>query len=296
MEWGDIARFLVCPYCSGPLTQTGRAVSCPCGHAFDIARDGYLNLLPATRHSSSAPGDSRAMLAARRSFLAGGHYQRLSDRVNALAIAHLATVARALPAAPLPVLDLGCGEGYYLGRLDAAAGHAFAPGRVRCLGLDVAKDAARLAARHHRACRFAVADIRSRLPVADATMALALNIFAPRHAVEFRRVMHVDGLLIVVIPVEDHLAELRATLSLLGIEAQKRERVLARLAGLFSCVEEMTLTYEITLSSDERGDLIAMMPSVRHLTDAARGEIRRQTGSQTRVGFHILAFRPLPVP
>ena len=54
-----------CPICGGPLDRGPSACSCPAGHSFDLAREGYVHLLPANKKHSANPGDDRDMAAAR---------------------------------------------------------------------------------------------------------------------------------------------------------------------------------------------------------------------------------------
>ncbi len=92
-----------CPICGAPLDRTDRTYRCPGGHSYDIAREGYVHLLPANRKHSADPGDDRDMTAARTRFLDGGWYAPLRDALCRLALAHTGDS----PA----VLDAGCGEG-----------------------------------------------------------------------------------------------------------------------------------------------------------------------------------------
>ena len=54
------------PICGGPLERGPSACFCPAGHSFDLAREGYVHLLPANRMHSKMPGDDKGMAAARR--------------------------------------------------------------------------------------------------------------------------------------------------------------------------------------------------------------------------------------
>ena len=107
-------RFLVCPVCGAAIKAAGAALRCAAGHAFDLAREGYANLLVTRRRRSRMVGDTPAMVAARAAFLARGHYDRLADEVAKLVAGHL----RARPAADAGcVVDVGCGTGHHLGRV-----------------------------------------------------------------------------------------------------------------------------------------------------------------------------------
>lgn len=96
-----------CPLCHQPLTQINNSVICPQRHQFDVAKEGYINLLPVQHKRSRDPGDSAEMMQARRAFLDAGHYQPLRDAVINLLRERLDQSATA-------ILDIGCGEGITL--------------------------------------------------------------------------------------------------------------------------------------------------------------------------------------
>lgn len=96
-----------CPLCHQPLTQINNSFICPQRHQFDVAKEGYINLLPVQHKRSRDPGDSAEMMQARRAFLDAGHYQPLRDAVISLLRERLDKSATA-------ILDIGCGEGITL--------------------------------------------------------------------------------------------------------------------------------------------------------------------------------------
>jgi 23S rRNA (guanine745-N1)-methyltransferase len=243
-----VLPYLRCPNCRSPMSYAGAALRCPRGHSFDVARQGYAALLPgAKRHA----GDSAAMVADRAEFLARGHYAFLADA--------LAAAASAVPAVRRLVVDAGTGTGYYLARvLDAVPGAAG-------VGVDIAKPALRRAARAHPRAAALLADLWGRLPLADGCAGLVLDVFAPRNGVEFRRILHPDGALLVVTPAADHLAELVEAFGLLQVDQDKAERVGATLDAHFSAVSATTLRQSMRLSAAEVGMLIGMTPSARHV-------------------------------
>ncbi|WIG59882.1 MAG: Ribosomal RNA large subunit methyltransferase A [Ktedonobacterales bacterium] len=280
---------LVCPLCELPLAQADHALRCERGHSFDLAREGYVNLLPPTRTGET--GDTREMLRARRAFLARGCYAPLADALNALALAHLATYVAAAPISPHTILDAGCGEGYYIGRLyDALATGLPVAAQPHCYGLDVARDAARLAAKRYPGVRFVVANTHTRLPFATASLAVLLNIFAPRNPTEFARILAPGGLLLIAIPGPAHLAELRAALPLLGIENNKREHIAAQFTDAFTALAPHPLTYPMTLDAPAIHDLLAMTPSARHLPADAWASLAVLAHKEVTASFQILPF------
>lgn len=257
------------------------SVRCARGHSFDLAREGYLNLLRSRR-----TGDSKEMLLARRAFLDRGHYQPLAGALADTVGAFLGEQAGA-GGCPLRVLDAGCGEGYYLDRLGQRLSEA--PGLVGMLliGLDSAKEAIRMAAKRCPDAALLVADLKERLPIADASLDAILNVFAPRDLAEFARVLMPGGLLLIAIPSPDHLIELRLTHGLLGIEEQKLERLLEALAPHFVSVGTRDLRYTLHLESDAVQTLIAMTPSQRHpqrrLVPEPEGDVSEPTAAFTLV-------------
>ena len=178
-----------CPTCTRPLVEDATGAWCDNSHRIDRARDGYLNLLPGGRLKGRPAGDDGEMLRARRAVFDAGLYAPVQQAVASM-------VARFTPTV---VLDAGCGEGTYLAAI--AAPHR--------LGIDVAKDGIRLAARRYRDARWAVAS-SYHLPVDDAVADVVLSVFAPRPFAELNRVLRPGGVVIVASPGPDHLAGLTA--------------------------------------------------------------------------------------
>lgn len=291
MVWEKAASFLRCPVCNAELKYVHNALVCQRGHSFDIAREGYVNFLLTNRQSLRRRGDSKEMLLARRSFLERGHYRPLADALSMLITPHLTdTVRDGVAVDRCGILDVGCGEGYYLDELRDHFNHDGQFTGLNYLGTDIAKEAVRLAAKRRQEMHFAVADINASLPFADQSICALLNIFAPHHPRDFARILASTGVLVVVIPTPNHVSHLRAALPLLGIEKDKLQRTIARFSGFFEIVEIETIEYEVDLSNDEIFSLVRMTPNERHLTPAAIDLMRKMEGIRTAVGFNILLF------
>ena len=188
-----------CPVCGAPLTREVRTLRCPAGHSYDLAKEGYVNLLPANYRHSASPGDDREMVAARTRFLDGGWYAPLRETLCLLA-------DRACGADPV-LLDAGCGEGYYTAALCAALRQHGG----RTAGVDLSKAAARKAARRCAGAEIAVSSVY-RLPIRDASVDLLVNCFSPLAAEEFARVLKPGGRFLYVVPGPKHLWELKSVL------------------------------------------------------------------------------------
>ncbi len=190
---------LCCPICSAPLTRGERAYTCPNGHCYDIAKEGYVNLLPANRKHARDPGDDKEMVAARTRFLDGGHYALLRDTLCEMIVA----------CAPHALLDSGCGEGYYAAGVCAALRQRIPD--IRAAGVDLSRPALKKAARRDKGIEFAVASVYH-LPIADRAADLLLNCFSPLALDEFRRVLRPGGTCLYVVPGARHLWEMKQVL------------------------------------------------------------------------------------
>lgn len=278
-------RFLICPVCEARLARVGNTLKCIQRHSFDIAREGYVNLLLASGRRKIL-GDTREMLRARRDFLARGFYGPLSDAVNECVYNHLAG-----DASPTCIADVGCGEGYYIGKLKRHLDSQPGFGGLCYFGLDVSKEAARLAAKRYKDIRFIVASVNRKVLFSSGSVRVLLNIFAPRNVAEFDRVLAQDGLLLVVIPTPRHLASLRSELDLLSIEPDKRNKVIEQFAGPFRLAGERTIEYEMRLVDAQLLDLIQMTPNYWHISDEAWDRVIAVERVQTEASFTILEFR-----
>ena len=196
-----MSGLFVCPLCGGALERQGGSYLCPAGHCYDISREGYTYLLPVNQRHSKAPGDDKAMTAARHAFLEKGYYAPLREKLCQLAV----ELTGDAPA----VLDNGCGEGYYTaGIYQALCAAGKAP---RMAGIDISKPILRLAARREKSIDFAVAS-SYRLPVADSSIDLLVNCFSPLAIEEFRRVLRPGGCFVYVVPGAMHLWEMKQVL------------------------------------------------------------------------------------
>lgn len=249
----DVIGCLACPVCGAVLVAREGSLACASGHAFDVARQGYVNLLAGgARHGTA---DTAAMLDAREAFLAAGHFEPIAGA--------LAEAVEAAAPGDGCVAEVGAGTGAFLAAvLDAM------PGR-RGIALDVSKVAARRAAHAHARAGAVVADVWAGLPLADGCAAVVLDVFAPRNAAEFARVLAPDGVLAVVTPTARHLAEAAGPLGLIGVQEEKRARTDERLAERFTRTGTRLVETPMALSHADLAALAAMGPSAHHTSPEA---------------------------
>lgn len=272
MSLQTLSEWLRCPICFGPLAPGGALVlRCATGHAYDANKRGYVSLAGGSRRLI---GDSAAMLDARDAFLAARWYEPLRDSIAAL-------VAQ---EDPLAVLDAGCGTGYYLRGVLATLDSA------RALGMDLSPVAvARTVAGDNRIDGL-VADVWAPLPVRDGVVDVILNVFAPRNPAEFHRVLRSGGLLVVVVPQETHLQELRAAGLALGVQANKSAELVASLDAHFVLESRRMSSELLTLDASQVASLVGMGPSAHH-TDAATLAQEPHADRPVTVAFELLGFR-----
>nr|WP_239106487.1 methyltransferase domain-containing protein [Streptomyces rubrogriseus] len=267
---------LRCPTCRTRRLSPGPgALHCPVGHTFDLARHGYASLLTGTRATS---GDDADMVRSRDRFLSTGAYAPIRQAGARLATGTVSERAT--------VVDVGCGTGYYLaGVLDQLPG-------ARGLGLDTSVRALRSAARAHDRAAAVAWDVFRPFPLADGTVDVVLDVFAPRNPAEFHRVLRPTGRLIVVRPTGRHLAELRGQVPrMVVIDPAKEQRLHRALDPFFEPMVTHRVEYSVSLNRLDVLDLVAMTPSARHVS---RADLDDEGLLPDRVTVSVLAtaYRP----
>src|SRR4051812_9006263 len=198
------ARNLACPIDGLPIAAQGTARRCAAGHSYDMAREGYCNLLVVQHKSSRDPGDGKDKVAARRRFLEAGHYEPIAARTFEVARDCMADPADG----PFSVFDAGCGEGYYLDRLARSGAVCPDAATLALAGIDVSKWAIKSAARRAVPVTWLVANNRNP-PFLPASVDLILCLFGFPVWEGFKRVQKPRGHVLLVEPGADHLVELR---------------------------------------------------------------------------------------
>ncbi len=169
------------------------------------------------------------------------------------------------------VLDVGCGDGFYLGTLASQTGFA-------AHGVDISIPAVDAAARRYPECEWVVANADRFVPYADSSFSIVLSITARMNAVEFRRVVRDDGRLLVALAAPDDLIELR------GKGRDRVARTVKAFARNFSLVDQRRVAAAADLDAAAVHDILLSIYR----------PMRSQPAGAMRVTFSLdlLMFRP----
>ena len=252
-----IADLLRCPICLDPLAAAQGSLRCEHRHTYDLARPGYVTLLPSGRRCPV--GDDADMVAARASIQDAGHFDPLTT-----ALAETACSMGA-PSGSV-ILDAGAGTAHHLACILAAV-----PG-AHGVAVDVSRAASRRAARAHRSIGGCRAQYLARDPLRDATVDLAMSVFAPRNARELARVVRPGGAAIVATPCAEHLHEL-ATLHTIGVDPAKPARLQRMFTAWPSLGRVQRIRWFLRLPRRDVARMLAMGPMARHLRPDFRSRL-----------------------
>ena len=264
---------IICPLCRLPLDRQAKNWHCARGHSFDVARDGYVNLLPVQHKNSIDPGDGPDMLRARREFLHAGHYRPLRD----------AALTLLAPLLAQTLLDIGCGEGWYTS--------AFTRIATEVIALDIAKPAIQMAARRFRGITWLVAS-GALVPVADSSIDIVGNLFTQLHVEEMRRVLRPGGHVLVVTPAADHLWTVRAGL-FDEVRAHEPDKFLAGFEAGFELAARQELCFPLSLTRESLKQLLLMTPYVWKAKPERRAALELSKIFATEAAFSLMLFRKI---
>ena len=265
-------NILACPVCQEPLCRLEREWACSNQHSFDISRKGYVNLLLSHQKESKDPGDSAMMVEGRRDFLKTGHYARLA-----------ATLAKTLSDLSSGViLDVGCGEGYFLHYLRT---------RLPCttlIGVDISRTAINAAVGRDKTATFIVAS-SYHLPILSEAVDCVLRIMAPSDDTEVTRVLKNNGQYITVTPGPDHLYGLK---QLIYANTSKNTPKSPTPAG-FKLVSQEKVYSLLDLTGAEIPSLLAMTPYYWSIDSATRARVAQTEKLSTPIDFDITVLMKL---
>ena len=238
-----------CPICQENLTLVESSLKCDHRHSFDLAKFGYVNLAPQIKQSANYDKEN---FQNRQQILEAGFYQNILKGISDI----LATKLSAKT-----VLDIGCGEGFYSRKLqESHSDKTF-------YAFDISKDSVQIAAKSEPnwAVNWFVGDL-ARLPIKDASMDILLDIFSPANYGEFRRVLSKDGILIKIIPTENHLKEIRQMVQdQLTNKDYSNQDIKQHFQEHFNIQSSQTASLTKPITAEQRQALLSMTPLLFHV-------------------------------
>ena len=243
------ATAFACPICQENLALVESSLKCENRHSFDLAKFGYVNLAPQIKQSANYDKEN---FQNRQQILEAGFYQAILETVSDL----LSNSKNAKT-----ILDIGCGEGFYSRKLQERH-----PDKT-FYAFDISKDSVQIAAKSESnwAVNWFVGDL-ARLPIKDASMDILLDIFSPANYGEFRRVLSKDGILIKVIPTENHLKEIRQKVQdQLTNKDYSNQDIKNHFQDYFTILSSQTASLTKTITTEQLQALLSMTPLLFHV-------------------------------
>ena len=263
----------LCPICGGVLNREGKTLQCEAGHSFDIARQGYVHLLPVQQKHSKNPGDTREQVLSRRSFLESGAYTPIVEAVRSAALKYTQEG---------PILDVGCGEGYYAVRVAEAM-------KAELVGLDISKEAVRCAAAQYKGYSW-ICGTAAHLPVGDNSVGLLMSMFALTLPEEYHRVLKENGIFIQVLAAQDHLMGLKQIIYP-EILLKDKDSV-PELPG-FELIESIPVNFEFTAEGEQIGNLLSMTPHFWRISAEGAKRLAATETLTDRASCVVNVYRPV---
>ncbi len=275
---------LACPVCKENLKKYKelKVYKCCNNHSYDIARQGYVNLIISNMKRTNNPGDSREMVEARIDFLNRNFYKPVYDRINSIIYKYIRDMEE-----HINILDIGCGEGYYLSKLRAFISSK--KNKVSYYGMDISKNAVKCAARDEKQCIFAAAN-NYHLPVKDNSADCILSVFSPIDINEIIRVLKTKGIFIRVLPRINHLIEIR---EIIYSKVNLKDKKYIADETLCECVEEEAVTFKMDLNKEEIESLLKMTPHYWKSTEENKKQLKQYDNMSVTVDMQIGVFKKI---
>lgn len=250
------AYLLKCPLChSHMLLRASSTLVCKQNHhSFDIARQGYVNVL--TRAVKSQY--SKKLFLARSDLLVNSDF--FGPLTSALIdVIEVNMSPQIIANHPFIILDSGCGEGSHLTAVCEFLKKKTEQ-EILGVGIDLSKEGIMLASRKSDREMWLVADLAN-VPFMDQQVHVILNILSPANYAEFHRLLRDDGLVIKVVPRPKYLQELRQY-----FYAKDKQNPYSNVETVthfkrhFSYVKQVSIQYTRIIEQDDLKSLVNMTP------------------------------------
>lgn len=262
---------IICPVCGGDLIKNGGAYRCDASHCFDLAREGYVNLLTGKHKAGELMGDNKSMALSRKTFLDKGYFSPLAREISAI----IYETGKKAPT----VCDICCGEGWY-------GSEVLRKADCTMYGFDLSKEMVRLAAKRKNGGTYFVANL-AKIPLRSSSVDVGFHLFAPFHEKEFSRILKEDGIIITAVAGENHLFEIKEILYDTPYKNDEQppetETLVLR--------EKRKVTEKIHLQSKEDIDaLFRMTPYYYHTSDKDKEKLSDYASLDVTVDFAIYIY------
>jgi len=272
-----------CPSCSEPLIKELKTYRCTNNHTYDEAKEGYVNLLLAQHKKSKNPGDNDEMIKSRQAFLNQGYYASLSSEIVRI-------IASTEEGFNQNILDVGCGEGYYMNEIKKASNEKSST--LSLCGIDISKTAVKLAGKRKMDALLSVASAYD-LPFYDKSFDTIVSVFSPVSASEIERLLKSEKSQIIMVgPAEEHLN---------GLTAHIYDKVLPHKGNYsvlddeerFILEEQIEIKEEISVKKEDILELLRMTPYYWQTTIEIKEKILALEELKTTIHFYVRIYKKL---
>lgn len=271
-RFGWIMVKLICPVCSGILIKKDNSFRCEKNHSFDIAKEGYVNLLTGNHKDGSLIGDNKEMAKSRKAFLEKGYFDPLKN--------FLVSYINENTGKDSVVADICCGEGYYSNSVKEETG------REIC-GFDISKEMVKLSAKRKNGNTYFVANL-AKIPLETNSIDLAFHLFAPFQEKEFYRILKENGIVITVVSGENHLFELKEILYDTPYKNDEKPPETEYLR----MIDKIKITEKVLLKSEEDIDaLFRMTPYYYHTKPEDKKKLYGIEKLEVTLDFAVYCYR-----
>ena len=281
------AHNLACPIDNLKLVEKENSYQCANGHNFDIAKQGYVNLLPVQQKKSKNPGDSKEMVQARTRFLDMGFYKPIASLLSKIIFQRITKESNGC------IFDAGCGEGYYLQQVINAAQDIESESGLSFIGMDISKPAVIAASKRNTQARWVVGT-NSQPPFLNDSIDLIFSVFGFHSFDGFKNSLKYNAILIIIEPGKKHLQELREIIY--AEPPSEKEESKSNDENNYTLIDTQHLQFKITLNTNQQIlDLLSMTPHLFRANSEGKTSIESMDSLSLSADIIFKVFQYHPV-